>query len=82
MTKRPHSLRNAALQAVLLDGNRFGDVDHIAVNRLVHGQCNVDIVVNDLVAGNGNNSGMNGMPITKEFAFIAREVHSQNGGWL
>ena len=35
-----------------------------------------------LLAGNGNNSGMNGMPITKEFAFIAREVHSQNGGWL
>ena len=35
-----------------------------------------------LLAGNGNNSGMNGMPITKEFAFIAREIHSQNGGWL
>ena len=35
-----------------------------------------------LLAGNGNNGGMNGMPITKEFAFIAREVHSQNGGWL
>lgn len=56
MTKRPHSLRNAALQAVLLDGNRFGDLDHIAVNRLVHGQCNVDIVVNDLVTGDGNNT--------------------------
>lgn len=35
-----------------------------------------------LLAGTGNNSGINGMPITKEFAFIAREIHSQNGGWL
>ena len=35
-----------------------------------------------LVAGSSNTSGMNGMTITKEFALIARENHSANGGWL
>lgn len=35
-----------------------------------------------LLAGTGNDSGMNGLPITKEFALIARTIHSQNGGWL
>lgn len=40
------------------------------------------IVRISLMAGNGNDSGMNGMQITKEFALIVREIHSQNGGWL
>ncbi len=40
------------------------------------------IVKVKLVAGSGDGSGMSGMPITKEFALIAREIHSQNGGWL
>ena len=35
-----------------------------------------------LVAGNGNSNGINGMPVIKEFALIARENHSANGGWL
>lgn len=35
-----------------------------------------------LVAGNGNSNGINGMPVIKEFALIARENHSTNGGWL
>ena len=35
-----------------------------------------------LVAGSSNTSGMNGMTIIKEFALIARENHSANGGWL
>lgn len=35
-----------------------------------------------LLAGNGNSNGMNGMPITKEFALIVRTNHAQNGGWL
>lgn len=35
-----------------------------------------------LVAGSSNTSGMNGMTVTKEFAIIARENHSENGGWL
>ena len=33
-------------------------------------------------AGTSSGSGISGMPITKEFAIIAREVHSENGGWL
>ena len=40
------------------------------------------IVRISLMAGNSNDSGMNGMQITKEFALIVREIHSQNGGWL
>lgn len=35
-----------------------------------------------LLAGNGNGSGINGLPITKEFALISRTNHSGNGGWL
>lgn len=35
-----------------------------------------------LLAGNNSGSGMNGMPITKEFALIVRTNHAQNGGWL
>jgi subtilisin-like serine proteases len=35
-----------------------------------------------LLAGNSNETGMNGMSITKEFALIARQNHSANGGWL
>lgn len=33
-------------------------------------------------AGTNSGSGINGMTITKEIAFIVREVHSENGGWL
>lgn len=35
-----------------------------------------------LLAGNGNGSGISGLPITKEFALISRTNHSENGGWL
>lgn len=61
----------------------FGEPDHIRQpdHPQVH-QTRFGGGPDQLLAGNGNNSGMNGMPITKEFAFIAREVHSQNGGWL
>lgn len=33
-------------------------------------------------AGTSSNSGMNGMPITEEFALVSRNSHSENGGWL
>ncbi len=33
-------------------------------------------------AGTNSGSGVNGMTITKEMAFIVREAHSENGGWL
>ncbi|MCM1249685.1 MAG: S8 family serine peptidase [Alistipes sp.] len=35
-----------------------------------------------LQAGTNSGSGMNGMTITREFALIARENRSSNGGWL
>jgi subtilisin family serine protease len=35
-----------------------------------------------LQAGTNSGSGMNGMTITREFALIARESRSANGGWL
>lgn len=35
-----------------------------------------------LLAGNNSGSGINGLPITKEFALISRVNHAQNGGWL
>lgn len=40
------------------------------------------IIKVSLLAGTGNNSGMNGMTVTKEFALIARESHAGNGGWF
>lgn len=40
------------------------------------------IVRISLLAGSGNGNGINGMPVTKEFALIVRQHHSQNGGWL
>ena len=33
-------------------------------------------------AGTSSGSGINSMPITKEYAFIAREIQTENGGWL
>lgn len=35
-----------------------------------------------MVAGTNSGSGINGMTITKEYAIIAREIESANGGWL
>lgn len=35
-----------------------------------------------MVAGTNSGSGINGMTITKEYAIIAREFESANGGWL
>lgn len=35
-----------------------------------------------IIAGVGDGRGMNGMQATKEFAIIARNTHSENGGWL
>ena len=35
-----------------------------------------------LTAGTGSNNGMYGFATTKEFAIIARDSHSSNGGWL
>lgn len=36
----------------------------------------------EILAGTGNGSGMSGMTIMKEFAIIARDANSENGGWL
>ena len=35
-----------------------------------------------MVAGTNSGSGINGMTITKEYAIIARDIQSENGGWL
>lgn len=34
------------------------------------------------IAGTNSNSGMSGMSVTKEFALVSRNSHSDNGGWL
>lgn len=35
-----------------------------------------------MLAGTSSGAGISSMPITREFALIAREIHSENGGWL
>lgn len=35
-----------------------------------------------LLAGTGNDSGISGLTITKEYALIARTFHSENDGWF
>ena len=43
------------------DGNSLGNLDHVAVDGLVHGQRNVDIVIDDLVAGDSHNAVVNAL---------------------